>query len=791
MKLEDKIVSAIVTLASKCIRATQTHGLLFPSALVFIFIAISSIAWIKLKRQQQEETSCSSLGYSTNNDVTRNIDGNSSTNKVSTSNVYFVCAVIMGIISVGLSLINNDNNFRQTFEKRDKYVNEYYDQHPNHHSLGISRSVPGHGLQYINGQWVKKIRDDNDTTEELHKIRFRGVNLPAKTPSAPANLRNTRQSQQFYESKRYVSFVDRPFPLQDAHIHFRRLSQDWGFNLIRLSVTWEAVMHEGPGIIDQAYLSYLKELVALAREYGLYIIIDPHQDVWSRFTGGDGAPWWTLDAVGFRTDSAVLHDTGSAVLHQFWGLDGEDMAMPKMMWTTNYWKLATATMFTLFFAGDVYAPGITVDTMEYPDNVQCEEGNKPSIQTFLQRYYLKYIDAVAYAVKEYPNVIGFGTMNEPSNGFVGVSNFNEVLGPTPHGHVLSGFDSIRLGSGESLAVPYFSSHFQFDHHAILNPNGQSAYKSQVHDVWLKAGVYSINEETKERVLLRPYHFALKDGEDFMHTFLKPVWESVQDTVQRHSPHLVTYAEPHFDPTDPYHSAPKYLAQNSNGWAPHWYDAVTLFLGYYSHWFSFDFDWNIPIVTSLAIDWSFRKNLRKLKNGCKDVHVIVGETGVPHSGINIDYTRSLDRTLRAMEINDLDYIIWCYDAANDNINGDLWNGENLSLLANGHHGRGLQSAIRPYSYQHSTGLEVVWQHFNPLEETYEIDFVDGVECDHEFDHHCIARIFLFVPSCQFHEPTFFASGTLNYDSASQILEWLIHSRVKGSTYGLKIVSRSPI
>ena len=651
-------------------------------------------------------------------------------------------------------------------------VNIFYDQNSNDHTLPTSRVIPQQDLRYINGEWMK------ETAEGPQAIRFRGVNLPAKTPSVPSNLRDTSSADQLYESKRNLSFVGRPFPLDEAHIHFKRISHHWGFNLIRLSTSWEAVMHEGPGVIDHDYLAYLKEFVILAGEYGLYVLIDPHQDVWSRYSGGDGAPWWTLDAAGFDTDSSALHDTGSAVLHQQWNAS-EWGEMPRMTWTNNIWKLATATMFTLFFAGDTYAPGITVGDM--------------TIQQFLQFHYFEFISVVARAVSDCPNVIGFGTMNEPSSGFLGVEDINEIHAPTLHGHVLSGYESMRLGSGESLEVPYYPSHFRYEAHHILNPSHKRSYRTPELDIWQRVGVYKIDEQTGQRILLRPNHFALKPGEDFTDTYLMPFYQSVQQTISRHSPkfHVVAYAEPYIDPTDPYPSAPSSLIgqgvnkQQQYGWAPHWYDAVTLFLGY-SKWVSFDFEWILPAITPWYIGWTFRKNLRRIKDG-KDqqsevIHVIVGETGVPFSGSETDYSLSLDRTLRAMEANDIDYVIWCYETGNEYQVGDLWNKEDLSLLSSGK-GRGLQAAVRPWPHQYSSGLKVVSQKFDLSQKKYDIDFrEDGPTCKE-----CVAKVFLFVPSCHFIEPEFLAStGKISYDRSSQELEWEIHGRLNSSIYSMKIV-----
>ena len=112
--------------------------------------------------------------------------------------------------------------------------------------------------------------------------------------------------------KHSISFVGRPFPLDEAAQHFERL-QAYGLTLVRLVVTWEAVEHEGPGKYDFAYLQYLQELVQIGAEHNISFIIDAHQDVWSRYTGGDGAPRWTLETVGFDVDK--LHESGAAFTH--------------------------------------------------------------------------------------------------------------------------------------------------------------------------------------------------------------------------------------------------------------------------------------------------------------------------------------------------------------------------------------------------------------------------------------------------------------------------------------------
>ena len=136
---------------------------------------------------------------------------------------------------------------------------------------------------------------DRFIDEHGRQVILRGVNLGGDS-KVPWPHGGTQYPTDFADH-REVSFINRPFPLEEASVHFTRL-RDWGFNCLRLLTTWEAVEHAGPGQYDQPYLDYFAEICRLAGEHGFYVFIDFHQDVWSRMSGGDGAPGWTFDAVG-------------------------------------------------------------------------------------------------------------------------------------------------------------------------------------------------------------------------------------------------------------------------------------------------------------------------------------------------------------------------------------------------------------------------------------------------------------------------------------------------------------
>ena len=140
-------------------------------------------------------------------------------------------------------------------------------------------------------EWTESlyIQENRFKDEHGRTLLVRGVNMSgnAKLPNRPIRAWD-HLDESFYDH-RNVTFVGRPFALHEVDQHFKRLNK-WGLTFTRLLVPWEALEHHGPGLYDQEYINYLIEVLKKAPRYGIQCFIDPHQDTWSRFSGGSGAP---------------------------------------------------------------------------------------------------------------------------------------------------------------------------------------------------------------------------------------------------------------------------------------------------------------------------------------------------------------------------------------------------------------------------------------------------------------------------------------------------------------------
>lgn len=72
--------------------------------------------------------------------------------------------------------------------------------------------------------------------------------------------------------------------------------EGFGFNLLRLPLSWSALEPE-PGRFDDAYLDRVAAVVDVCRAHGVLVLLDLHQDAFSKEIGEDGAPRWVLDLL--------------------------------------------------------------------------------------------------------------------------------------------------------------------------------------------------------------------------------------------------------------------------------------------------------------------------------------------------------------------------------------------------------------------------------------------------------------------------------------------------------------
>jgi endoglycosylceramidase len=114
-----------------------------------------------------------------------------------------------------------------------------------------------------------RVRDGFLHDDDGRAVIMRGVNLSGMQKNAP--------------------YLDDKQPADYA-----RVRTDWGFDAIRFVMTWSAV-EPSEGVYDDAYLDQVAERLGWARDAGLAVVLDMHEDIYGEGFGFDGAPRWTCD----------------------------------------------------------------------------------------------------------------------------------------------------------------------------------------------------------------------------------------------------------------------------------------------------------------------------------------------------------------------------------------------------------------------------------------------------------------------------------------------------------------
>jgi hypothetical protein len=520
------------------------------------------------------------------------------------------------------------------------------------------------------------IIDQKLKDEQGRNVLFRGCNLGGSSKNP---------IQGGLSSWKTVSFIGRPFPLEDAEAHLERLRR-WGFSLVRFIITWEALEHADPGVYDESYLAYLRKILNLMGEKGISVFIDPHQDVWSRWTGGDGAPAWTLEKLGMDVDR--LDAVGAALTRERYA-EFHRGPYPRMIWPTNYNRYGAATMFSLFFGGNTYAPETKIDG--------------ESAQDWLQERYLACMRHCFRRLKNCKAIIGWGVMNEPHPGFIGcmdlhgLENYIVAAGPMP-----GGFQAMIAASGHQVSVPVYSTGIlgeRIVRYEIINPQGLSLFWEGYSCPWKRAGVWT--DVQGELQLLKPDHFALLRGrpvcfaDDFLKPFMIRFTERMRDADER----ILIFIEgiPQGQGCTAQPNQPTWTGDDPPGIvnAFHWYDGPTLFTKFFRPWVSFRTDTKKIILGRRKVAAYFVEQLAQsiawTKEKMGNMPCLLGEFGLPFDMNGKSAFKTGDYRLHeeaismyydAIDENLLHALIWNYSAGNTHKDGDGWNGEDLSIFSRG-------------------------------------------------------------------------------------------------------------
>lgn len=625
------------------------------------------------------------------------------------------------------------------------------------------------------------IEKDWFVDEYGRRTLLRGVNFTAssKIPVKPDGSTHIKTE---FRDHRNVSFIGRPIKLDEAEEHFTRLKH-WGFNCLRFLITWEAIEHAGPGKYDKDFLEYIEELLKIADEKKFYVFIDPHQDCWSRMSGGDGAPGWTFEKVGI--DFTKFHEAGAAWLMQY-RYDSKNLsAYPSMSWSQSRVQFGCAAMFTLFFGGRDFAPSCII--------------NGQNVQDYLQSHYIDAFKQIAIRTKGLAHGLGFDSLNEPTIGFIGLKldgsniNIKETIG-----YAFTPINAILTGAGFTQKVPFKEVKglgIKETRCEEINPKKISCWISGFEDVWKKEGTYKLNENGKPTILDNDY-FVERNGKkvNYFRDYLSPFICRYSEELRSINPDTVIFYEGPAETILKGEGIEFVLPSNVVN-APHWYDVATLGLHRFMDRFSYDFIDGRKLFGGKAIKKAFARQMATLKAMSDKFSdgspTIISEFGLPYD-INkkrayktfkenpqkawASHIKALSWYYDALDANLLNSCQWNYNPENCNEWGDLWNLEDFSIFSRDQQttewqkdinsgGRAIMGFCRPHII--SVAGTPLKMEFNMKNKTFFFTF-DG-------DTSISAPTMIYVPNIQypkgFHVEA--SEGTVEKSEETQLVAITIH------------------
>ena len=400
-----------------------------------------------------------------------------------------------------------------------------------------------------------------------------------------------------------------------------------------------------------------------------------------------------------------------------------------MLWSTNYGRLLSQTIFTLFFAGRTFAPRCIIDGK--------------NIQDYLQGHFIEAMGRLADRIRKADGgglldecVIGWDSMNEPSEGLCGWDDL--TVNPIRQGSTLkkgshpTPAQSFCLGMGQAQTVDNWS-FGQFgpsrDGTVTIDPKGVSIWASPdtespdgVHPkwgwkrdvtswklgtcIWALHGVWDVESGS---FLKHDYFLTSPEtGEvvDSIRDFWRPHFVAFTKRIRASHPEAIMFVQPPVF-VQPPELEEASLLKGRCAYSGHYYDGLTLITRHWS-WFNADalglirgkYSHMMQAVKigEPAIRRSFQDQLGMLKADAQilgDYPTIIGEIGTPfdmdgkraygwtdggkYKGDFRRQEKALDASLNGGDgENALSWTLWTYCTTSTHEWGDGWNMEDLSV-----------------------------------------------------------------------------------------------------------------
>ena len=282
-----------------------------------------------------------------------------------------------------------------------------------------------------------------------------------------------------------AAYADGACPADDPTVHGVALCQSdfpqlraMGYDVIRLALSWSELEPQ-PGAISATYLDRIAQVVGWARQAGIYVLLDMHQDGWSKYLVPDGTPCPP-------PTSPVTSEDGAPA-----------------------W--ASAHLAPMCAPGGVseLAPGVGEAFQRFYANLPASDG------VGLQDHFAAGVTALARRFAGDPTVAGYELLNEPQPGFAGVPGAMDAAELFPF--------YARVVAAVTAAVPGFHQLFFVEPNAERNVTDQgpiltpwaaySTYGNVVFAPHVYTGVFTADAEAGQRFFPSDggYRSAIRDA----------------------------------------------------------------------------------------------------------------------------------------------------------------------------------------------------------------------------------------------------------------------------------------